>query len=147
LSICHRPRSVGLRHQFQPAGCATLPRMAAIIGQARDAGKIRGWHAGTVSRNRQGKDRRMRDPQHILITGASSGIGAALAQSYARPGRHLSLHGRQRARLAEVATACRNLGASVAELIFDVADRAATEAMMLAVDGERALDLVIANAG
>ena len=36
----------------------------------------------------------MRDPRSILITGASSGIGEALALAYARPGAFLALTGR-----------------------------------------------------
>ena len=45
----------------------------------------------------------MRDPQSIVITGASSGIGAALAKAYAGPGIHLALTGRNRERLDGVA--------------------------------------------
>jgi NADP-dependent 3-hydroxy acid dehydrogenase YdfG len=89
----------------------------------------------------------MRNPQHILITGASSGIGAALAQCYATAGRHLSLTGRQPARLAEVARSCRDLGATVSEIVLDVTDRQAVATRLTAIDAERPIDLVIANAG
>ena len=41
----------------------------------------------------------MRDPKHILITGASSGLGAELARTYADPGVTLALTGRDAARL------------------------------------------------
>ena len=41
----------------------------------------------------------MRDPKTILITGASSGIGEALAEAYAGPGVTLVLTGRDRERL------------------------------------------------
>ncbi|HVJ42776.1 MAG TPA: SDR family NAD(P)-dependent oxidoreductase [Dongiaceae bacterium] len=89
----------------------------------------------------------MRDPRHVLITGATSGIGAALARSYAVPGRHLTLNGRNGERLTEVSALCRASGATVRELVLDVADRAATTAHLLAVDGDDPVDLLIANAG
>jgi len=89
----------------------------------------------------------MRNPHHILITGASSGIGAALAQSYATAGRHLSLTGRQPERLAAVAQSCRDLGATVSEILLDVTDRQAVATRLTALDTERPIDLVIANAG
>ncbi len=40
-----------------------------------------------------------KEPRVILITGASSGIGAALAGAYAGPGAILALAGRERRRL------------------------------------------------
>ncbi|WP_119168821.1 SDR family NAD(P)-dependent oxidoreductase [Algihabitans albus] len=87
------------------------------------------------------------DPKHILITGASSGIGAALARRYAGAGRRLTLTGRDAARLAGVAADCRAAGAEVAALTLDVTDRAATAQAIEAADRARPLDLLIANAG
>ena len=52
----------------------------------------------------------MTAPRHILITGASSGIGAALARRYASPDARLALGGRDFGRLEEVAAACRAQG-------------------------------------
>lgn len=83
----------------------------------------------------------------LLITGASSGIGAALAEAYAAPGARLALTGRDGGRLDEVAALCRKAGASVSTHVVDVADRATMEALVAALDAERPLDLVIANAG
>lgn len=79
----------------------------------------------------------------ILITGASSGIGAALARVYARSGVTLLLWGRDQARLDEVAGQCRALGAAVATQIFDLRDAAGFAAKLIAVDA----DLAIFNAG
>ena len=78
------------------------------------------------------------------ITGASSGLGRALAEALAAPGMTLHLSGRDPARLAEAASACRARGATVHERILDVRDAAATEAHLRAAGR---LDLVIANAG
>jgi short-subunit dehydrogenase len=83
----------------------------------------------------------------ILITGASSGLGAALALHYAAPGVFLALGGRNRDRLAAIAKACREKGAEAAETTVDVANRAAMAAWIGQTDAAHPLDLVIANAG
>jgi short-subunit dehydrogenase len=87
------------------------------------------------------------EPAHILITGASSGIGAALTLCYARPGLHLSLGGRNQERLAEVAALASARGAAVATAAIDVRDRDAVADWAIAADEHAPLDLVIANAG
>ncbi|MDX2144693.1 MAG: SDR family NAD(P)-dependent oxidoreductase [Rhodospirillaceae bacterium] len=84
---------------------------------------------------------------HILITGASSGIGEALAERYAAPGITLSLIGRDPARTDDVARRCEARGARVAAVCIDVEDSASLAAWISARDGLEALDLVVANAG
>lgn len=86
-------------------------------------------------------------PESILITGASSGIGEALALHYATPRVFLALSGRNEARLAAVAENCRARGASVTTEILNVTDAAAMERWITAVDDAHPLDLVFANAG
>jgi short-subunit dehydrogenase len=85
--------------------------------------------------------------EHVVVTGASSGIGAALAETYADQGVRLGLIGRDRARLDAVATACRQRGAVVDEGRLDVTDRAALVAWIGAADDRQPIDLLIANAG
>ncbi|WP_375464489.1 SDR family NAD(P)-dependent oxidoreductase [uncultured Methylobacterium sp.] len=82
----------------------------------------------------------------ILITGASSGIGAALARLYAAPDTHLVLHARDALRLDAVAQACRVRGATVETERLDVRDRDAMRACLQAADARRPLDLVVVNA-
>ncbi len=89
----------------------------------------------------------MRDPRSILITGASSGIGAALAQAYAAPGMTLHPCGRDPERTAATVAICRAAGASAAGQALDVADRDAAAAWIEACDDAAPIDLVIANAG
>ena len=84
---------------------------------------------------------------HILITGASSGIGEALALHYAAPGVMLSLSGRDEGRLASVSGRARVLGANVHEKIIDVTDRAGMILWVAEADDCLPVDLVIANAG
>ena len=83
----------------------------------------------------------------ILITGASSGIGAGLARHYARPGTRLWLSGRNVERLEAVAEDCRTAGARVDCEILDVRDQTRTIAWVEVADDQAPLDLVIANAG
>lgn len=81
------------------------------------------------------------------ITGASGGIGAALAVACAAPGVALFLAGRDLVRLEAVAQRCRARGAEVAVRAFDVTDRASALAWIDDADRRVPLDLVIANAG
>jgi short-subunit dehydrogenase len=90
----------------------------------------------------------MRAPfRAIVITGASSGLGAALAAAYARPGAVLGLVGRDRERLDATAKTCGEAGATVDCAAIDVADRDATAAWLDAFDRAHQVDLIVANAG
>ncbi len=86
-------------------------------------------------------------PGAVLITGASRGIGAALAVRLAGPGRRLYLNHRDSAADAERA---REAAAERGEAVVvraDVADRAAVAAMMAAVAaGGGALDVLVHGA-
>jgi short-subunit dehydrogenase len=83
----------------------------------------------------------------IVITGASSGLGAGLARAYASPGITLGLIGRNASRLAEVADTCRANGACVEAAILDVSDASAVAAWLQRFDTTMSIDLMIANAG
>jgi short-subunit dehydrogenase len=89
----------------------------------------------------------MKDFSSIVITGASSGIGEALALDYARPGAALALTGRDAGRLDSVAAACRAKGATVVADTVDVIDREKFAAWLTAFDDAHPVDLLIANAG
>ena len=89
----------------------------------------------------------MQDFTSIVITGASSGIGEALALDYAAPGIALALSGRDAQRLDAIAAACRAKGATVDAGRIDVVDRGALAAWLTTFDDAHPVDLVIANAG
>jgi short-subunit dehydrogenase len=89
----------------------------------------------------------MKNPRNILITGASSGLGAALATHYAKEGNILYLQGRDAGRLEKVASQCRLQKAEVYMRIADVTDTVAMKEWIEQADAALGLDLVIANAG
>ncbi len=89
----------------------------------------------------------MKKQKIILITGASSGIGKALAVQYAAPEITLLLTGRNAERLKEVESLCRQKGATVETAALNVTDRAALEEKILGWDRQSPVDIVIANAG
>lgn len=83
----------------------------------------------------------------ILITGASSGIGAALARTYSGTGVRLALSARNADRLEAVAVACRSNGADVRTALVDVRDADAVAGWVTAEDSATPIDLAIACAG
>ena len=86
----------------------------------------------------------MTGPNHVLVTGATSAIGSALAVSYARMGITLNLQGRNAERLEKVAAACEAQGAQVVTTLLDLRDFAA---LRLWLEELGPLDLLIINAG
>ncbi|MGD9883750.1 MAG: SDR family NAD(P)-dependent oxidoreductase [Reyranella sp.] len=86
-------------------------------------------------------------PRAIAITGASSGIGAALARRLAGPGSSLALIGRDAVRLERVAGECRSRGASCRVGRFDVRDTGPLSSFLDSFDREQPIDTFISNAG
>ena len=86
-------------------------------------------------------------PNRILITGASSGLGAALALHYAAPECMLVLWGRDRQRLEAVAASCRAAGAGVAVRSLDLSDSAAAIAAIEQDDDAGTIGLALLVAG
>lgn len=89
----------------------------------------------------------MLNPKNILITGASSGLGAALAESYAAPGCTMFLQGRNTDRLEQVAQRVNKTGARATTKRMDVAEAGKLKEWIANCDAACPLDLVIANAG
>ena len=83
----------------------------------------------------------------IAITGASSGLGRALAIEYAGPDVALALIGRDADRLEEAAAKARARGAHVRAARIDVRDRRPMSEFLLAIDADTPIDCLIASAG
>ena len=84
----------------------------------------------------------------IAITGASSGLGAALALHYAAKGHRMFLAGRDRMRLKAVAEAAVQAGATGVDIhTVDVTVAEAVASWLRGADAMAPLGLVIANAG
>lgn len=90
----------------------------------------------------------MQNFQNVLITGASSGIGEAIAIHYASNGaKNLFLCGRNAKRLEAVAQNCRQYQTIVHTKILDITERAATADWIKECEQIAPLNLVFANAG
>jgi len=83
----------------------------------------------------------------VLITGATGGIGGALAEVYAEPGTTLILQGRNAARLAQLAALCEASGARVIARELDVRNREELTAWLREISRQHVVDLAIASAG
>lgn len=84
----------------------------------------------------------------VLITGATSGIGRACAETFAKAGWNLVLTGRNEEKLNDIAEEVRTHGADVKTLCFDVRDRQAALAELKKLDEHWSqIDVLINNAG
>ncbi|MDB4992760.1 MAG: Oxidoreductase, short-chain dehydrogenase/reductase family [Myxococcaceae bacterium] len=87
-------------------------------------------------------------PRTVLITGASSGIGRALALEYGRHGAHVALAARRREELTAVAREVEANGGRANVYTVDVSDASAIAEVVKSADRDLgSLDMVVANAG
>src|SRR5438094_4655630 len=84
--------------------------------------------------------------KRYLITGASRGIGRAIAMKLAAPDVMLLLHGRDTVALAETCRAVEKSGGKTAKLIHDLAKFRGIDDMVAEV-GHKPIDLLVNNAG
>ena len=83
----------------------------------------------------------------VAITGASSGIGRAAAQEFARRGATLVLAARRAQALDEVARECKELGGHALAVPTDVTDEAAVQdlarrAIEIAIQPDHSLEII-----
>ncbi len=84
----------------------------------------------------------------VIITGASTGIGAALAVEYGRRGHKVGLVARREALLAEVGAQVSAVGGTPAWAACDVTDRVAVVGAIALIEEKLGpCDLLVANAG
>ena len=89
----------------------------------------------------------MNNKRNILITGASAGIGAALAIRYAAKNSRLILLARNEQKLINIKQQCETKGAVVIHHSIDVQDTKTLQTLVTDIDQQHPIDLVICNAG
>ena len=89
----------------------------------------------------------MSNLKNILITGASSGIGSALALRLSAPNIRLFLLARNTEKLELVCAQCKQLNADVITHTADVTAITETQNLIESIDTEFPIDLIICNAG
>lgn len=90
----------------------------------------------------------MADPKIVVVTGASRGIGRAIAVALGARGDHVFAAARDQGRLDEVVSAVAAAGGKAQPLSLDVADRASVEAAFAAVlSNAGRIDGLVNNAG
>lgn len=89
----------------------------------------------------------MGDAAVVLVTGASGGIGRAVALAYAERGANLVLTARSGGRLADLVAACERRGAEAVGVVADVSDAPAMRAVITRAGSEFGrLDVVVHTA-
>lgn len=83
----------------------------------------------------------------IIITGASSGLGAALAIKYSESKNNLFLFGRSSNRLKKISDLCKDNGANVTTLVVDVTNSNLMQQSLERIAQSHTVDIVIACAG
>lgn len=86
-------------------------------------------------------------PNTIFISGATSGIGAALAGRYAEKNKTLILTGRNQHRLNEITNHCKQRGANVIAKVLEITNSSLLTSWLNEIMDDHQIDLVIANAG
>ena len=122
-------------------------RVAEAIPDGQDAVRDQPRPRGCAAGGEMSAAARLLSGRHALVTGAGSGIGAAIATTLAAAGASLSLAGRRRGPLEQVAS---TIGTAQAQVLdgFDVTDPAAIERGVTAARGKFGpVDILVNNAG
>jgi gluconate 5-dehydrogenase len=83
-----------------------------------------------------------------LVTGSTSGIGAALARGLAQAGAHVVINGRDAARTAKAAEALGAEGFKATPVAFDVTDQAGVQAGIARIEADVGpIHILVNNAG
>jgi len=85
--------------------------------------------------------------KNILITGASAGIGAALAKRYANNKTHLILLARSTQKLQTISINCKEKNATVELYSIDISALKKLQTLISKIDANTPIDLIICNAG
>src|SRR5690606_19847594 len=83
----------------------------------------------------------------VVITGASSGIGQATAEAFAREGSRLVIAARNGDALEAVAQSCRRIGSDVLVVPTDVTDAEAVRALACKAAAFGGIDIWVSNVG
>ncbi len=88
------------------------------------------------------------DRRTALVTGASRGLGCAIAQAMAQAGAHVIINGRDAVRLEPVVRAIEDAGGSAQACAFDIADGDARERALADLEAAGlSVDILVNNVG